>query len=100
MDTPITEYGSSVMNSIDREQSIAFASEIFCELGIIDGIEYVKFPSKGSWEQHTLNFLEHDITKVILKRLETSSFRPHPARYQRPESAAGYEAVFYQRIKR
>jgi peptidoglycan/xylan/chitin deacetylase (PgdA/CDA1 family) len=57
-----------------RKQSVTIANEILCELGNLESIKHINFPSKGRLEQHTLNFLEHNITKVILKRRETSSF--------------------------
>ena len=74
MNLPLTTHGNSVLASMGRKQFITIANEILCELGNLEGLKHIRFPSKGRLAQHTLNFLDHNITKVILKRRETSSF--------------------------
>lgn len=74
MGLPLSAHGNSSIASMGKKQSITIAEEILCDLGYLEGFKHISFPSKGRWEQHSLNFIEHKITKVILKRNETSSF--------------------------
>lgn len=61
-------------NSNSRKQSAVVAAEILNNIGCFDGINYISYPLNGAWKIDTLQFLENKITKMIIKRPETSFF--------------------------
>jgi peptidoglycan/xylan/chitin deacetylase (PgdA/CDA1 family) len=62
------------MASMDRKQSDEIAQGILREIGSPESLNHISYPRSGHIAQHTLTFLDHKITKVILKRPETTSF--------------------------
>ena len=47
----------------------------FSVVWIYGGVEYLDYPIKGEYKELDLNFLDSDITGVIMARPETASFK-------------------------
>jgi len=61
-------------NVIEQIDLFDVESELLLEIGATDGAEFVSYPNVGGIEERELVFLDHTLTKTILKRPETRSF--------------------------
>ncbi len=67
-------------DSRSQTHSAVVGEEILNNLGVVDGMSHISYPSTGAWRIDTLSFQESRMTKLILKRPETSVF-PISARF-------------------
>lgn len=58
----------------NKDLSTAVAKEVFRDLKVQNGFDYIRFPEKGAWRSDILSFHDSKITDIIMRRLETAIF--------------------------
>jgi peptidoglycan/xylan/chitin deacetylase (PgdA/CDA1 family) len=61
-------------NVIEQIDLLNVESELLLEIGYPEGAKFLSYPKVGEMEERNLVFLDHSLTKTILKRPETQSF--------------------------